>query len=317
MTLIHLLGGLIYLLMGGDLLVRGAVALARRARVPPVVVALSVVALGTSLPELLVTLRAVLSGYPAIGIGNVVGSNIANVLLVVGLPAILYPVAIAEDAARRDSVIMLAVSVIFLILCYLGILNRVGGVLLLSGLGVWLVYAGRDVARATRQADRSLPMEWVLGLPTQSGMIALFIVAGTVGLPLGANMFVRSASEIATQLNVSEAVIGVTLVAIGTSLPELTTCVVAGLQRRTDVSLGTAIGSNMFNIVAIMGTASVVSPTPIPVPPGFLTLDLPVMLGASLVLTFLVWRRRTIGRSVGAALAVAYFIYLGALFGLS
>ncbi len=315
MTLIHLFGGLVYLLMGGDLLVRGAVALARRARVSPVIVALSVVAFGTSLPELVVTVRAVLAGYPSIGIGNVVGSNIANGLLVVGVPAIVYPIAVAEDSSRRDSAVMLAASLVFLVLCYLGDLGRLAGALLLTGLGVLLIFTGREVARSQRAADRSLPMEWVLGLPTRTWMITLFIVAGTVGLPLGANMFVSSAAEIATQLNVSEAVIGVTVVAIGTSLPELTTCVVAGVQRHTEVSLGTAIGSNMFNILAIMGVASVVSATPIPVPRAFLSLDLPVMLGASLMLTVFVWRRRPIGRTPGVVLVLGYLLYLGALFG--
>ncbi len=315
MTLIHLFGGLVYLLMGGDLLVRGAVALARRARVPAVVVALSVVALGTSLPELVVTVRAVLAGYPAIGVGNVVGSNIANVLLVIGVPAMIYPIAHAESSSRRDSAIMLGVSGVFLVFCYLGDLSRAVGALLLAGLLVLLIYTSREVARSQRASDRSLPMEWVLGLPTQTWMITLFIVAGTVGLPLGANMFVRSAAEIAAQLNVPEAVIGVTVVAIGTSLPELTTCVVAGVQRHTEVTVGTAIGSNMFNILAIMGVASAVSGTPIPIPPGFRFLDLPVMLGASAVLTVFVWRGRPIGRTTGVVLVLGYCLYLGALFG--
>ncbi len=300
--------------MGGDLLVRGAVALARRARVSPAIIAVSVVALGTSLPELVVTLEAVLGGYPGMAIGNVVGSNIANVLLVIGIAAIVFPLSGGERSARRDSLVMLGVSVMFLALCFIGDLGRLAGIVLLVCLaGLW-GYNARRAARSQRAADRGTPIEWVLGLPTKTGMIALFIILGLIGLPLGANILIRSAVEIAEQLQVSDAVIGLTVVAVGTSLPELATSIVAALQRQTGVAVGGAIGSNIFNIVVIMGLASVAGPAPLAVPAGFLTLDLPVMLGSAALLAILVWRGRSIGRVIGALMLLAYAVYLGVLF---
>ncbi len=314
MVYLQLFGGLIYLLMGGDLLVRGAVALARRARVSPVAIALSVVAFGTSLPELVVTLHAVLDGYPGIAVGNVVGSNIANALLVVGAPAILYPLAITESTTRRNSVVMFGVSVMFVALCFLGDLGRPAGVVLLVSLVILGGLVVRESARDQRQADRSLPMEWVLGLPSRTWMIVLFLIAGTIGLPLGAGMLVEAAVQVAEQLRISDAVVGLTIVALGTSLPELATCVVAALRRESGVALGTALGSNVFNIVAIMGLAAVVAPAPIRLSANFLSMDLPVMLGAALLLTILAWRRRPIGRLAGMVLVLGYCAYLAVLF---
>lgn len=312
--LVQLLGGLIWLLMGGDLLVRGAVALARRLRVSPVLIALSLVAFGTSLPELVVTVRAALAGYSGIVIGNIVGSNIANVLLVVGVPAIIYPLTSSESSTRRDGLVMLAVSLLFVGFCFVGDLGHLTGVVLLVLLGLMSLQTARDAARSQRAADRSAPTEWVLGLPSSFWMIGLFVVGGAIGLPLGARLFIDASVDIAERLQVSGAFVGLTIVALGTSLPELTTCVIAVLQRQTGVALGTAVGSNIFNILAIMGVAAVVSPTPIPVPGGFLTLDLPVMLTAALLLTVIVWRRRPIGRVTGAFLLAGYAAFVTALF---
>jgi len=156
----------------------------------------------------------------------------------------------------------------------------------------------------------------VLGLPTRGWMIALFIGAGSLGLPLGARMFVEAAVSIAAQLRISDVVVGLTIVAIGTSLPELSTCVVAARRGQTGVAIGTAIGSNIFNILAILGVAAVASPGPIPIPPSFMLLDLPVMLGAALLLAVFVWLRRQIGRFVGVSLVLAYCAYLSGLFAL-
>lgn len=313
MDYFQLLAGLIYLLIGGDLLVRGAVALARRARVPPVIVALSVVAFGTSLPEFFVTLRSVLTGYPGIGIGNVVGSNIANIFLVVGVPALVYRLVSSDAPARRDAAVMVGVSVVFFALCLLGDLGRPAGIVLLAALALLLGLTARETARR-REPNRGTPIEWVLGLPTRTWMIALLIVIGATFLPLGAGMLIESAVQIAAQLRISDAVAGLTIVAVGTSLPELATCFVAALRRQTGVAMGTAIGSNIFNIVAIMGVTAMASPAPIVVPQHFLTLDLPVMLGASLLLALFVWRRRPVGRLAGVGMLLCYGLYLVALF---
>ncbi len=301
---IQLIGGLIYLLMGGDLLVRGAVALARRAQVPPLIVGLTVVSFGTSLPELVVTIQAVLAGYPGMAIGNVVGSNIANVLLVAGAPAIAFPLVCDRGFERRNASIMLGVSIFFVVLCLVGDLNRLAGVVLLTGLVAIMAYTVWAAKRARRGAKKTTRMEWVLGLPARTWMI---------GLSVGAKLMVEAAVEVSGQLGISDAVVGLTIVAVGTSLPELATAFVAVFKRQTEVAVGTVTGSCVFNLLAIMGVATLVSRSPMPVPNGFASLDLPVMLGAAFALTFLVWCRRPIGRVAGITFVAGYCAYLVAL----
>jgi cation:H+ antiporter len=311
---IQLFGGLIYLLMGGDLLVRGAVALARRARVPPLIVALSVVAFGTSLPELVVTLRAVFADYHGIALGNVVGSNIANVLLVIGAPAIVYPLTCCQGSERRDATIMLLISLGFYVLCISGDLDRLAGIVLLAGLGLLMLHGARVTTRLQAENHVPTPLDGVVGLPTRKRLIVLFLVLGAIGLPVGAELTVDAAASLADRIAVSDTVVGLSIVAVGTSLPELATALVAAIRKHTDVAIGTVIGSNAFNLLAITGTAAIVSSSPIPVPRSLLTFDLPVMLATAAFLTLAVWRRATIGRAAGIVLVTAYAAYLVALY---
>lgn len=277
------------------------------------VVAFSVVAIGTSLPELVVTLRASLAGYPGLVLGNVVGSNIANVLLVTGAAGVVYPLASGGGTAQRDAAIMMAMSLGFALMCFMGDLTRWSGVLLLSALGVVMGVTLRSTLRSYRESVTT-PLEWVLGIPSHRRMIALFLVAGGVGLPVGASMMVNAAVEIAGRLGVSETVIGLSIVAAGTSLPELATSVVAAMQRRTEVTLGTIVGSNTFNLLGIMGVGAAVSPASITISRRLLTLDLPVMLSAGLVLTLFILARRPLGRRAGVLLLAGYIGYLAVLF---
>jgi len=307
---IQLAGGLVYLLFGGDLLVRGAVALARRYHVSPMVIALTVVAFGTSLPELVVVVQASLAGYPGLVFGNVVGSNIANVLLVLGAAAVVYPVVHGEHSVRRDCLVMLAATILLIVLCASGTLDVLAGAILLGGLIAVNALTAKEAAAAYREASLKAPMEWVLGLPANPWTIALFIVLGAIGLPVGADLVVDASVQIASHFNVSDAVIGLTILAVGTSLPELATAVVAAVQKRTDVAIGTVVGSNTFNILAILGVGAVISPSPIAIPAGFFTLDFPVMLGAAVLLSILVWLRRPIGRTAGIAFLAGYVAYL-------
>lgn len=294
---------------------RGAVGLARRLRVPPVVVALSVVGLGTSLPELVVSTRASLAGYPGLALGNVVGSNIANVLLVGGASAAVFPLRTPDPSVRRSGDVMLAITVLFAGLCVWGAgLTRLDGAILLGILLVTFAVTARGAVRAHRAADTSTPIEWVLGLPSQLPMIAFFIGTGLLVLPLGADFLVDAAVEIANRLGVSETVVGLSVVAVGTSLPEVATTVMAGLRRRTGMVVGTIVGSNIFNILAIMGTAAVVSRDAIPASGRFQSLDLPVMVGVSLGLVSFSWLRRPIGRRAGLVMAAGYVLYLSALY---
>ena len=300
--------------MGGDLLVRGTVALARRFRVPPVVVAATVVGFGTSLPELVVSLRATLTGYPGLILGNVVGSNIANVLLVGGVSAAVYPLLREGAAVRRNIVIMMGTTVAFAAICALGGIGRVAGGVMLGTFVVVLASAAGSTIRAQRDVDTSTPLDWVLGLPNRVRMIVLFLVAGVIMLPLGAQLLVESAVAIASDFEIPETIVGLTVLAIGTSLPELTTTVLAAIERRSDVAIGAIIGSNTFNILAIMGVTSTLSPIPIEVSGRFQYVDVPVMLVTSLMLALFVWKARPIGRRAGIAMVLAYVAYLGTLY---
>ena len=311
--LIKLVGGLVYLLLGGDILVRGSVALARRFRVSPTVIALTVVAFGTSLPELVVVVRAALTGYPGLVFGNVVGSNIANVLLVAGAAAAVYPLYYGERSIRRDTLFMLAATGLLIILSIGRLLGRFDGLILLAVLAAITTLTASEAAQAYRDSELKTPMEWVLGLPTNPWMIALFIVAGAVALPIGADLVVNASVRMAENLGVSETIIGLTILAIGTSLPELATTVVAAVQKRTEVAVGTIVGSNTFNLLAIMGVGAVLSPFPIEIPREFFTIHFPVMLGTALLISVFVWLRRPIGRMAGVAFLAAYAAYLAML----
>ena len=307
---IELAGGLAWLLIGGDFLVRGAVALARRFHVSPMVIALTVVAFGTSLPELVVVVEASLNGYPGLVFGNVVGSNIANVLLVMGTAAVVYPVTHGDHSVRRDYLVMVAATLLLIGLSANGTLSVLDGVMLLGGLIAVNALTAKEAAQAYREASLKAPLEWVLGLPSKPRTIALFIVVGAIGLPAGAHLVVGAAVEIASNLGVSETVIGLTVLAIGTSLPELATTVVAAVQKRPDVAIGTVVGSNTFNILAILGVGAVISSSPVGVAAGFATLDFPVMLGVALTLGVFVWIRRPIGRTTGIMFLVGYVGYI-------
>jgi cation:H+ antiporter len=310
---IKLVGGLVYLLLGGDILVRGSVALARRLHVSPTVIALTVVSFGTSLPELVVVLKAALTGYPGLVFGNVVGSNIANVLLVAGAAAVVYPLSYGERSIGRDSLFMVAATLLLIVLSVGGLLSRMDGAILLAGLAGVNLLTAREAARAYRDSELKPPMEWVLGLPTNPWMIALFIAAGGAALPIGADLVVNASVKMAETLGVSETIIGLTILAVGTSLPELATTVVAAVQKRTEVAIGTIVGSNIFNLLAIMGVGAVLSPFPIEIPREFFTVHFPVMLGTALLISVFVWRKRPIGRAAGIAFLAAYAAYLGLL----
>ena len=302
--------GLVILLLAGDALVRGAVNLSLRLGVPALIVSLTIVAFGTSAPELMIAIKAVQENAPGIALGNVVGSNTANILLVLGVPALLATMHTSECDSRKTYLFMLAASVLFIALAFLGTFTLATGIVLLAALGVVLWDAFRD-ARAHRntcgdeeelegleEADPDMPY-W---------RIAVYLVLGLIGLPMGAHLLVENASIIARTYGVSETVIGLTLVAVGTSLPELATTVMAALRRQADVALGNVIGSNMFNLLAIVGIATLVGP--IPVDPEFLRFDLWVMLAASLLLIPFVFFRRDLTRIWGIALTAMYAAYV-------
>ncbi|MCC5989593.1 MAG: calcium/sodium antiporter [Pararhodobacter sp.] len=323
LDLVLVAGGLALLVAAGDVLVRGAVNLSLRLGIPAVIVGLTVVSFGTSAPELFVSVGAVLAGVPALALGNVIGSNIANVLLVLGIPALIGAIAV-DRGLTRDLWIMIAASVLFIALAFTGAFVWWHGLVLLAGLG-WMLFDcyararhaqvenGRAAAAAAAATD---PAALEGADDSISGWrIALFLVLGLIGLPIGAQFLVTGSVNIATVLGVSEAVIGLTLVAVGTSLPELATTAMAAWRREAGVALGNVLGSNVFNLLGIIGVAAFFGT--IPVPPEMLRFDLWVMLGTSVLLGAFILTGRAITRFWGVVLIVFYALYVLSLFGMS
>jgi cation:H+ antiporter len=309
---LKLFGGFVYLLMGGDLLVRGALGLARESKIPPMVVGLTVVAMGTSAPELMVSSVSALTGFPGIAVGNIIGSNIANVLLVIGVPVLIHPIVCDQAGLGKQTGLMVAVCVLFIVLCVFQPVTFWEGVLLVSLLGGFLFLATRGSDMVPNLDDAEEELERVLGLPGKSITIVAFIILGIIALPLGADLVVEGAAGLAANWGVSEAVIGLSLIALGTSLPELSTTVIAAFHKSSDVAIGNVVGSNVFNILAIFGITALL--TDIPVDPAFLTLDVWIMLGSSVLLLLFVLFKATIGKAWGVALLAAYLGYMVSIY---
>jgi cation:H+ antiporter len=309
---LKLFGGFVYLLMGGDLLVRGALGLARESKIPPMVVGLTVVAMGTSAPELMVSSVSALTGFPGIAVGNIIGSNIANVLLVIGVPVLIHPIVCDQAGLGKQTGLMVAVSVLFIVLCIFQPVTFWEGILLVSLLGGFLFLATRGSDMVPTLDDAEEELERVLGLPGKSHTIVMFIILGIIALPLGADLVVEGAAGLAANWGVSEAVIGLSLIALGTSLPELSTTVIAALHKSSDVAIGNVVGSNVFNILAIFGITALL--TDIPVDPDFLALDVWIMLGSSVLLLLFVLFKATIGKVWGLALLAAYLGYMVSIY---
>ncbi len=313
MDWIYVAIGLVILLFAGDFLVKGAVNLSLRLGVPALIVSLTIVAFGTSAPELLISVDAIRDGVAGLALGNVVGSNTANILLVLGIPALLATMHTSECDTRNSYLQMIAASVLFIGLCFFGTITWISGLILLSALAAMLTYAvmqANSHRKTTKAAAMQEGLEEVEGAdPNMKGtQIAFYLLLGLVGLPLGASLLVDGSVNIARTFGISETVIGLTLVAVGTSLPELATTVMAALRRQADVALGNVIGSNMFNLLGIIGVASFVGP--IPVDPQFLSFDLWVMLAASLLLIPFVFMKVDITRTWGVIFSALYIGYI-------
>ncbi|WP_417317432.1 calcium/sodium antiporter [Emcibacter sp.] len=312
MEYIQVVGGLVLLVIAGDMLVGGAVSLAYRLGISKVVIGLTVVAFGTSAPELVVGVDAALAGAPTLALGNVVGSNTANILLVMGLPAIIFPFSCYNLEVRNNYFIMLLCSVIFILLCFTAPLHWWQGSLLLTLLFGYLFHSYRETRKTRKLAREALEdVEGVPEKPLALWKSVVYLVGGLAGLVFGAHILVEGAVVIAVDFGVPKAVIGLTIIAIGTSLPELMTVIMAAKHKHGDVAFGNVIGSNIFNLFAIMGTTAVVAP--VPVPKDFITLDLWVMLAASLVVFPFALRDKVLSRTTGALLAMGYIGYLAYL----
>lgn len=307
MSILYLVLGLVLLVVGGDVMVRSASALAVRLGVSTLVIGLTVVAFGTSAPELAATLAASLRGVPDLGVGNVLGSNIANIGLILGLTAVIAPIASSPGFVRREIPVVVGTMLILFPLAWNGVLGRIEGVVLLGLLATYLVVMFRQDEGALVE-DVPDPDE----VNTPLWRAAVGVILGVALLVGGAEALVRGAVDIATALGVPERVIGLSMVAFGTSLPELASSLAAAARRQGDMILGNIAGSNVFNVLAVLGTTALISP--IPVDLDTILGDLTIALAFSLVLLPMMGLRTGLGRKRGTALFLAYVFYVATLF---
>ena len=317
---VPLLGGLVLLILGGDFLVRGAVQVAERLGVSPLVIGLTLVGFGTSMPELVTSVRAALSGAPGIAYGNIVGSNIANILLIVGASALVTPVVVARAALRRDAAVMLVVAAVFAALALAVPFGPLvgGGFVLALVAYIWLtIQQERRGAPTGALHDKEVALGAVdpalePGAKRPAIWTALALaLGGLVAILLGGGLLVDGAVTLARTFGISETVIGLTIVAIGTSMPELVTSLMAALRRQGDVAFGNIVGSNIYNILGIGGATALIAPGAVPV--EIARFDALVMLGVTLLLVLVAATGLKVDRREGGVLLAGYGIYLFAL----
>lgn len=310
MDFLYVIGGFAILLVAGDVLVRGAVGLSLKLGIPALIVSLTIVAFGTSAPELLISIKAAMDDAAGLALGNIVGSNIANVLLVLGLPALFFGISTQDASCKQNYMYMILASVVFVVMGLLGSFTFFNGVLMLFILAVILFQAYRHASQS-RAALRAATDE----IPQTDGawwVIIIMLAVGVIGLPLGANLLVEGAVNIAQRAGIDEVVIGLTMVAIGTSLPELATTVMAAYRKEADVAIGNAIGSNIFNLLGVIGITSLI--TTLPVSSAFISFDFWVMLASSLVLFPFIWFKFDLNKIWGALFLTVYAAYIWMLF---
>ncbi len=317
-ALLAITGGLVLLIGAGELLVRGSVSLAKQFGIPRIIIGMTIVAFGTSVPELFVGIQSVRSGSPGLAIGNVVGSNIANVLLVLGLPSIIFPTVVKETGIRRNTVMMILFSGLFIWMSVDGGLTFSDGVTLVFLLSGFLAYQAHHAVKSPGDIeliDELGELEGVSGGRDSGLKIFVFILVGLIGLPLGANSLVSGSVFVAHSLGVDEALIGLSLVAIGTSLPELAITAVAAFRRHAGVAIGNVIGSNIMNILAVMGISILFAgDVGIPVKANFVDFHLWIMLLSSALLIPFAFTHRPISRTMGLIFLVFYISYIAYIF---
>ncbi|MBL6957592.1 MAG: calcium/sodium antiporter [Rhodospirillales bacterium] len=311
MMYVQVLGGFILLLGGAEFLVRGAVGLSSKWGVSTLVIGMTVVAFGTSAPEFVVSLDAALSGVPAMALGNVVGSNIANVLLILGAAGLIMPIVMKPRALLRDGIMLLGGTVLFGALCGLGEIGLVSGGALLVVFALFLANSYFHETRGDAAASAELhiaEVEEFQDLPPSYWIMVPSLIGGMAAVIYGADLLVEGGSTVARSFGVSEEVIGLTLIAFGTSLPELAASMVAAFRGHAGVALGNVVGSNLFNILAIVGGVAVI--VPLPVPDQIQLFDLWVMLGATVVLMPFLLGARALGKAEAMVFLVGYFAYI-------
>lgn len=313
-TFFWFVAGLTLLVLGAELLVRGASKIALMAKISPLAVGLTVVAYGTSAPEMAVSVKAALAGQPDLAVGNVVGSNIFNVLFILGVSALIAPLVVAQKLIRIDVPVMIGVSVLLFTLSLDGLLSRLDGVFLLAGVAAYTIFAIQS-SRKENQAVKKEYEEAFDGSKAKKAAPGIFfrnilmVLAGLGLLVLGARWLVESAVSTARHFGISELVIGLTLVAAGTSLPEVATSIMATLKGERDIAIGNVVGSNIFNILGILGVTSIIPQNGVTVSPAVLDFDLPVMIAAALACLPLFVTGHRIDRWEGGIFFFYYAVY--------
>ncbi|WP_417513103.1 calcium/sodium antiporter [Minwuia sp.] len=304
-----LIGGLVLLFAGGDLLVRGSVLAATRLGISPLVIGLTLVGFGTSTPELVTSVQAALAGAPGIAYGNIVGSNIANILLIGGVAALLCPIVVSTNALRRDGAVMTFAIVVFAALAATVILGRIVGGCFLATLAIYLIWTFRqERRRGATEGDAPEPASPSrTSLPAALGIAA----AGLVLVIFGGRFLVDGAVALALGFGISETVIGLTIVAVGTSMPELVTSVVAGFRRQSEMAFGNIVGSNIYNVLGIGGVTALVAPTRVPA--EIVSFDNLVMIGVCILFMLFSYTGLRMARWEGAALLTGYCLYVFAI----
>jgi len=301
LDIVFIVIGVAMVLMGADRLTEGASALARRMNVPEIIIGLTIVATGTSAPELFVSMVSALNGTPDMAVGNVVGSNTMNAMLIVGCAAMVAPMTISRSTVKKDIPFSVMASVLLMLIALDSYLGRMDGIILLIGFAIFMTY--------TLMQAKSGQAEAVVESKKQNPWLSIFfVIAGLAMLVVGSNLFVDSASNVALSLGISEGVVGLTVVAGGTSLPELATSVVAARKGQSAIAIGNVIGSNVFNILLILGLTATISPLQIA---GITMLDMGVMLLSVALVWFFSYTKYTVERWEGALLVGGYLVYLG------
>jgi len=307
MTIPLFVAGLALLVVGAELLVRGASTLARRFGIPPLVIGLTIVAMGTSAPEVAVSIRGALAGQADIALGNVVGSNIFNVLFVLGISALVTPLVVTRKLVWLEVPIMIGVALLVWILAWDGYVGRIEAGVLCAGLVVYTVF---QIWEARREGIKAEELERGEAKPTGSILLNLVFLAGGLGLlVIGANWLVDAAVQMARAIGVSELVIGLTIVAAGTSAPEVATSIMAAIRGERDIAVGNVVGSNIFNILGVLGLAGLVAPSGISVAPAALAFDIPVMVAVMIACLPVFLTGHTIARWEGGLFFLYYVAY--------
>lgn len=307
---LSLIAGIGLLTLGGEALIRGAIAASRRMGISPLLTGLVIVGFGTSAPELVVSVDAALNAQPDIAVGNIVGSNLSNILLILGLCALITPLTVQPLALRRDGLVVVAASVLFILLAIGGALGRVDAAIFLGGLAAYLIWAYWSESRQHAPAGEvhASEAEEMTTLPRSWATMGLAIIAGLALLIGGSRLLLYGAIGIAQSAGIPEAVIGLTLVAVGTSLPEMAVSVIAALRRHADVAVGNILGSNIFNLLGILGVSAILQP--LPIASRIQAFDQWVMLGSAVVLMLFLYTGLRLARWEGAILLASYAVYV-------